>query len=69
MSITGGDIRLLFATEAYGMGTDSSDIRRVIHVGPPATIESKQANLSIVIVIVNYNQHCCSLLKVFNDAV
>jgi superfamily II DNA helicase RecQ len=26
-------IRLLFATEAYSMGTDSPDIRKIIHFG------------------------------------
>ena len=36
-----GPVRLLLATEAYGMGTDAPDIRRVIHIGPPTTIESK----------------------------
>ncbi|CAG2236061.1 unnamed protein product [Mytilus edulis] len=33
-------IRLLFATEAYSMGTDAPDIRRVIHAGVPSTMES-----------------------------
>ena len=36
-----GDIKLLFATEAYGMGADSPDIRRIVHVGPPNSLESK----------------------------
>ena len=35
-----GTIRLLFATEAYGMGIDVSDIRHIVHVGPPNNIES-----------------------------
>lgn len=34
-------IRLLFATEAYSMGTDVPDIRRIIHVGPPTCLESE----------------------------
>ncbi|VDI41671.1 Hypothetical predicted protein [Mytilus galloprovincialis] len=33
-------IRLLFATEAYSMGTDAPDIRRVIHAGVPSTMET-----------------------------
>ena len=33
-------IRLLLATEAYSMGTDSPDIRRVIHAGAPTSMES-----------------------------
>ena len=36
-----GQIKLLFATEAYGMGADSPDIRRIVHVGPPNSLESK----------------------------
>ena len=37
-----GHIRLLFATEAYGMGADAPDVRRIIHIGPPASLESKR---------------------------
>ena len=36
-----GNLRLLFATEAYGMGADPPDVRRVVHVGPPTSIESE----------------------------
>lgn len=36
-----GEIRLLFATEAYSMGTDVEDIRRIIHLGVPSSLESK----------------------------
>ena len=36
-----GSVRLLFATEAYGMGADSPNVRRILHVGPPSTLESK----------------------------
>ena len=42
MQRTDSKLRLLFATEAYGIGADSPDIRRVVHVGPPNTIESKR---------------------------
>ncbi|XP_069141130.1 ATP-dependent DNA helicase RecQ-like [Argopecten irradians] len=34
-----GEIRLLFATEAYSMGTDVEDIRRIIHLGVPSSLE------------------------------
>lgn len=36
-----GKVRLLFATEALSMGTDITNIRRIIHVGPPTSLESK----------------------------
>ena len=35
-----GKIRLLFATEAYSMGADAPDIRRVVHAGPPCTVKT-----------------------------
>ena len=40
MKIPNGPLRVLLATEAYGMGTDAPDIRNIIHVGPPNTLES-----------------------------
>lgn len=36
-----GYIKMLFSTEAYGMGADAPDVRRIIHVGPPTSLESK----------------------------
>ena len=36
-----GNIRLLFASEAYSMGTDVSDIERIVHAGPPHCLESE----------------------------
>ena len=36
-----GRTRLLFATEAYGMGADAPDVRRIIHIGQPSSLESK----------------------------
>lgn len=33
------EVRLLFATSAFGMGIDIPDIRRVIHYRPPESIE------------------------------
>lgn len=41
MASSEGQIRLLFATEAYSMGVDAPDISRVVHAGAPATMESK----------------------------
>ena len=35
-----GALRLLFATEAYGMGIDVLDIRKIVHIGPPSNLES-----------------------------
>ncbi|XP_071109643.1 bifunctional 3'-5' exonuclease/ATP-dependent helicase WRN-like [Haliotis cracherodii] len=35
-----GQVRLLLATEAYGMGADSPNVHSIIHVGPPNTIET-----------------------------
>jgi hypothetical protein len=36
---TNSIIRILFVTVAFGMGIDCPDIRRVIHIGPPRTME------------------------------
>ena len=47
MASTSGNIRFLIATEAYSMGTDAPDIRRVIHIGPPGSLESKSVVLEI----------------------
>ena len=33
-------VRVIFATSALGMGVDAPDIRHVIHVTPPSSIES-----------------------------
>jgi hypothetical protein len=35
-----GKVRLVLATEAFGLGTDSEGVRQVIFVGPPNTIET-----------------------------
>ena len=40
MGNPGGTLRLLFATEAYGMGIDVPDIRKIVHIGPPSNLES-----------------------------
>ncbi len=34
-----GHVHLLLCTEAYSMGTDAPDIRKVYHVGPAKTME------------------------------
>ena len=34
------NIRVIFATSALGMGVDAPGIVRVIHIGPPSTLES-----------------------------
>ena len=41
MGDVSGKIKLLFATEAYGMGADAPDVRRIVHIGPPTSLESK----------------------------
>ena len=35
------NIRLIFASVALGMGADLTNIKRVVHAGPPSTLESK----------------------------
>ena len=39
-SSTGGRLRVLIATVAFGMGIDCPDIYRIIHWGPPSDLES-----------------------------
>ncbi len=34
-------VRVLLATEAYGMDAEPADVRRVDHVSPPCNLESK----------------------------
>ena len=41
MKATDGEVRLLLATQAYGMGADSPNVREIVHVGPPGDIESE----------------------------
>lgn len=35
MADTNGPIKLLFAIQGYGMGTDALDVERVCKIGPP----------------------------------
>ena len=37
--IQGGTLRVVLATTAFGMGINCPDIKRVIHWGPPSTLE------------------------------
>ena len=41
-------IRLIFATEAFGMGVDVPDIARIIHVGTPTNLECKFVNVVLL---------------------
>ncbi len=36
-----GTVKLLFANEAYSMGVDVHNVRRIIFIGSPGTIESQ----------------------------
>ena len=40
-----GNILLVFATEALGMGADVKDIRRIIHITSPASVETYMQEL------------------------
>jgi ATP-dependent DNA helicase RecQ len=35
-----GDLQVVVATNAFGMGIDRADVRAVIHLGPPGSIEA-----------------------------
>ena len=34
-------LKLLFAIEAYSMRTDAPNIRRILHIGPPSSLDSE----------------------------
>lgn len=55
MHETHDSLRLVFATEAYGTGIDVPDIKQIIHVGPPNTMESKNT----LIIDINHSQDVC----------
>ena len=46
MMMDDSPLKLLFATDAYGMGVDCQDIRRIVHAGPPRSLEGE--NISSV---------------------
>ena len=48
MLCVGGTLRLLLATEAYGMGCDAPDVRRIVHISPPSSIESESRHLQLI---------------------
>ncbi len=35
-----GSLRIIFATEALGMGVDIADVHQIVHIGPPVNLES-----------------------------
>ena len=35
-----GSVRIVFATEAFGLGADNKDIRRIVHIFCPSTMET-----------------------------
>ena len=48
------ELRLLLATEAYSMGVDVNDICRIVHAGPPSSMESKFCMLYYLIIILAF---------------
>ena len=40
MSSEAGIVRVVFATVAIGMGVDIRDIRQIIHIGPPSSVNA-----------------------------
>jgi ATP-dependent DNA helicase RecQ len=39
-AFTRGDLDMVVATNAFGMGIDEPDVRAVVHLGPPASLEA-----------------------------
>lgn len=52
-------IRLIFASVALGMGADLKHVRRVIHAGPPSTLESKNSIYADIHVNYTLLEHKC----------
>jgi hypothetical protein len=55
MSDPDGSVKLLFATEAYSMGTDAPDVRRVVHAGVPTTLESMHHSVTSLTIYTTVN--------------
>ena len=64
MASASSNTHLLLATQAYGMGVDAPDIRRVVHAGAPTTLEGNydyRPGLSINMLLIapwvtNFNE-------------
>ena len=53
-------LRIVIATIAFGMGIDTSDIRYVVHWGPPQDIEQYvQATGGLAGMGAHHMQYCC----------
>ena len=48
-----GALRLLFVTEAYGMGIDVQDIPKIVHIGPPSNLESMYSKTCLYVIQAN----------------
>ena len=49
-----GALRLLFATEAYGMGIYVPDIPKIVHIGPPSNLESMYSKNCLYVIQADF---------------